>query len=460
MRIAIIGGGISGLTAAYLLQHHHEIELFEANHVVGGHTNTISVAEGSRELAVDTGFIVFNHRTYPNFTHLLSRLGVAAQETEMSFSVRCDRSGLEWRGADLNGVFAQRKNLLNPRFYRMLLDLVRFNRRAAELLADVEDTLTVGEFFQRHPFSREFLDYYFRPMGSAVWSCPRETLDRFPIRFLVEFYRNHGLLNLRERPQWLVIQGGSREYVKSMIRGFEDRIRTSTPIEAVRRTSAGAAVRHRGGWQEFDHLIFACHSDQALRILGDQATPAEREVLTAFPYERNVAVLHTDVRQLPRSRRAWASWNYRLPVEASTSLGSAAPRESGSGGGAHKATVTYNMNILQRLQCREVYCVTLNPSVPIRPESVIRELVYHHPVFTSHRSAAQRRHGELIGALHTSYCGAYWGNGFHEDGVNSALAVCSHLDSLDGSWKVASMSDTSAISGGSPSRTHSAISST
>ena len=413
MKIAIIGAGISGLTAAYYLHEQHDITVFEGNSYIGGHTNTIDVDEGGERHAVDTGFIVFNHRTYPNFKKILDELGVESQPTTMTFSVKCDRTGLEYRGADLPGFFAQRRNLLRPRYYVFLRDMLRFNRLAQTTLADgagTDEAMTVRAFFERHPFSTEFMEHYFLPMGSAVWSCPRGVFMDFPIRFIVEFYKNHGMLAVKGRPQWRVIQGGSKQYIRPLTAHFADAIETDCAVQAVRRVGERVQVHTRRGEEFFDHVVFACHSDQALRILADSATATEREVLGTFPYEENVTLLHTDTSVLPVRRRAWAAWNYHVP-EVDTG----------------KATVTYNMNILQGLATRETYCVTLNGEKLIDPSHVIRRIVYHHPVFTSERSAAQRRHGELIDHQGISYCGAYWGNGFHEDGVNSALAVCDRL---------------------------------
>ena len=411
MRIGIVGAGISGLTVAYRLCDRHEVTVFEAGNSVGGHTNTIDVDLGDERYPIDTGFIVFNHRTYPNFTRLLAELKVESQPTSMSFSLRCDRSGLEYSGTGLNGLFAQRRNLFNPRFHRLLRDVFRFNRRAVELLNSADRSLTVGQYFARERYSREFIEQYFLPMASAVWSSPRGTIKDFPIRFIVEFYRNHGLLSINDRPQWRVICGGSKQYVAAMTRRFADSIHIRCPVESVVRRNDCVEVRTDRSSRLFDHVIFACHSDQGLRILGDDATPTEQELLSAFPYERNVALLHTDTSVLPRCRRAWASWNYLVPRD-----------DPG------KATVTYNMNILQRLQSRHVFCVTLNGEESVDPGRVIRRIVYHHPIFTIERSAAQRRHSEVINRNRTSFCGAYWGNGFHEDGVNSAFAVCQALE--------------------------------
>ncbi len=415
MDIAIIGGGISGLTAAYYLRPCHSVTLIEANDYVGGHTNTVDVELDGQEYAIDTGFIVFNDRTYPNYCRLLGALRVASQPTSMSFSVRCDRLGLEYRGADLNGLFAQRRNLVNPNFYRLIGDIFRFNRRATELFDELDESLTVSDFFRRERFSEAFLQYYFLPMGSAIWSCPRGQFEQFPIRFIIEFYRHHGLLSVRNRPQWRVIRGGSRNYVKAMIRGFSDNILTGCRVTSVVRDPEGVDVYTDNWRRRFDHVVFACHSDQALAILGRDATSLERELLSAIPYERNVAVLHTDESLLPRCRRAWASWNYHLPF-------------AGGEHGTEKTTVTYNLNILQGLTSPHVFCVTLNGEPHIKPERIIQRMVYHHPVFTVGRAAVQRRHPELIDQFHTSFCGAYWGNGFHEDGVKSALAVCEVLN--------------------------------
>jgi predicted NAD/FAD-binding protein len=409
MKIAIIGAGISGLVAAYKLSRQHEITLFEANDYIGGHTSTVDVETETGSLAVDTGFIVFNDRTYPNFNKLLDELNVPSQPTTMSFSVRCDRTGLEYRGADLNGLFAQRRNLLNPKFLRLLYDLVKFEKHASWLLESQDETMTVKQFFAKTRVSQAFIEHYFIPMGSAVWSCPADKLLAFPMSFILQFYRNHGLLGLRDRPQWKVIRGGSREYVKKLVASFRDRIRLQTPVQQVRRSPDEVEICLTDSSENFDHVIFACHSDQALRLLQCPSN-TERELLGAFAYERNQVVLHTDTSLLPRSRRAWACWNYHRPQHNAT-----------------QATVTYNMNMLQTLRSRETYCVTLNETQWIDPSKVLRQFNFSHPVFTSQRASAQARHRDLIDSDRTSYCGAYWGNGFHEDGVNSALAVCERL---------------------------------
>ena len=413
MKLAIVGSGISGLVAAYRLHADHEITLFEANNYLGGHTNTVDVELDGERHAIDTGFIVFNDWTYPHFIALLDELGVASQPTTMGFSVCDEHTGLEYNGETLNSLFAQRRNLLSPRFYRMLADIMRFNRQARKMVARSSDETTVGEFLAQHKYSRAFIDQYLLPMGAAIWSCPTGTFSEFPIRFIVEFYQNHGLLSVVHRPTWRVIQGGSRTYVQAMTRTFHDRIRLQSPVQSLRRFASCVEVQLQGGQTErFDHVIMACHSDQALQILREQATSIEREVLGSFPYSQNVAVLHTDSAVLPQARRAWASWNYRLTSSAASTSA---------------ATVTYNMNILQRLESRHTFCVTLNDESRIAPERVLRRFHYQHPIFTTRRAAAQARHQELLTANRTSYCGAYWGNGFHEDGVKSALAVVEAL---------------------------------
>jgi predicted NAD/FAD-binding protein len=416
MRIAIIGAGISGLTAAYRLCTTHDLTLFEANDYVGGHTNTVDVEWNGEHQVIDTGFIVFNDWTYPQFIKLLEELGVSSRPTSMSFSVRCDAAGLEYNGSSLNGLFAQRRNLVRPSFYRMLADILRFNREAPDLVLNRSgaEESTVGEFLARYRYSREFADHYLLPMGAAIWSCPLGTFENFPIRFIVEFYLHHGLLSIRHRPTWRVIEGGSRSYVAKMTEPFRDRIQLNSPIDKVQRLPHEVLLHPRNGpVQAFDHVVFACHSDQALSMLLDP-TPTERDVLSEFPYGRNVAVLHTDPRVLPKRQRAWASWNYHLPAPSPCRT-------------ALPATVTYYMNRLQHLRSKFTFNVTLNSDEQIDPARVLRRFEYHHPIFTVRRAAAQARHRELINVNRTSYCGAYWGNGFHEDGVVSALRVCEAL---------------------------------
>ena len=416
MKVAIIGAGISGLTAAYRLSTVHDVTVFEANDYLGGHTNTVDVELDGERHAIDTGFIVFNDWTYPKFIALLNELNVKSVPTSMSFSVRCDARNLEYNGSSVNGLFSQRLNLIRPSFYRMLRDILRFNKEASEVLrtASVAGEKTVGEYLAQNRYSREFAEHYLLPMGSAIWSCPVGTFESFPIRFIVEFYKNHGLLSVRNRPVWRVIEGGSRSYVTQMVKRFQDRISLNTPIEKVERLTDAVVVTAKNRPPEkFDHVVFGCHSDQCLRMLADP-TSVEKSVLSEFPYERNIAILHTDKSVLPSKRRAWAAWNYLLnPRSSSQDL--------------HPATVTYQMNILQHLKSRHSFNVTLNSDKNISPVKVLRRFEYSHPVFTVRRAAMQARHSELINTNRTSYCGAYWGNGFHEDGVVSAIRVCDAL---------------------------------
>jgi len=405
MKIAIIGGGISGLTCAWQLHSSHELTVFEAGDQPGGHSNTVEFDRNGRRFQVDTGFIVYNDRTYPNFMKLLNHLGVEGIATEMSFAVRCDRTGIEYCGSGLNGVFAQRRNLFRLSFLQMVADILRFNREGTRDAEVVDHSETVRHYLIRGGYSQAFADHYLLPMGAAIWSCPRGTFGEFPIRFILEFYRNHGLLALRNRPQWYTIPGGSRRYVNQLVRPYRDRIRLRTPVRSVRRSADGVFVITDQGEQRFDEVVFACHSDQALRML-DAPTQLEASVLAGFPYEMNEAVLHTDTSILPKAQRAWSAWNYRIGVEPES-----------------RATITYNMNILQHIQSNETFCVTLNDTQGIDPEKVISRHRYAHPIFSTQRAELQKKHPQLIRQNRTSFCGAYWGNGFHEDGVNSALAV-------------------------------------
>jgi predicted NAD/FAD-binding protein len=409
MKIAIIGSGVSGLMSARLLHRTHQVKIFEANNYIGGHTNTVEVDVDEKSHAIDTGFIVFNERTYPNFVALLDELQVRSQPTAMSFSVRCDRSGLEYNGTNLNGLFAQRSNLFNRHFLRMTRDIFRFNREGTELRTLVADDMTVADFVESFGYSREFVEHYLLPMGAAIWSCPNGVFEQFPIRFILEFYHNHGLLSLRDRPTWRVIQGGSQSYVGPLIEPFRGRIRLNCPVRSVRRREDSVTVLCSAGQEEFDEVIFACHSDQALQLLAEP-TSQEQRVLSAFPYTSSVATLHTDESILPRSRRAWAAWNYRIRPDQNS-----------------RSTVTYNMNLLQRIQSRNTFLVSLNEEDAINPNKKLATFQYSHPSFTTDRSQMQSQHDSLIRRNRTSYCGAWWGAGFHEDGVNSALAVCRHF---------------------------------
>jgi predicted NAD/FAD-binding protein len=410
MRIAIVGTGIAGNTAAYKLRKEHDITVYEASSYVGGHTNTIDVAEGDRTIAVDTGFIVFNDRTYPNFIELLDEIGQASQPSLMSFSVSSGDGRLEYNGAGLNALFAQRRNILRPPFFRMIRDILRFNKEALATLPFEEDGQTVGGYLLKHGYSREFMDDYLVPMAAAIWSAEPVAIHEMPLQFLVRFFDNHGLLQLKDRPVWRVIRGGSREYVEKMVAGHRDRIRLDTPVTAVIRHQSGVEiVSDRFGRECYDAVFLACHSDQALALL-DAPTAVEREVLGAIRFQDNEAVLHTDASVLPKRRRAWAAWNYHIPEDPTRHV-----------------AVTYNMNMLQGLECEQQYCVTLNNDRQIDPSKVIRRIQYQHPVYSREAVAAQLRQAE-VNAGRTYFCGAYWRNGFHEDGVVSALNAIAHFE--------------------------------
>jgi len=410
MKIAIIGTGIAGNVAAYKLRQDHDITVFESAGYVGGHSNTVDVYEGGRRIAVDTGFIVFNNRTYPNFIELLDEIGQASQQSDMSFSVQSESGGLEYCGSTLNGLFAQRRNLLKPGFYRMIRDILRFNQTAVLAAAQLDPGHTLGEFLRENRYGTEFIDYYLVPMAAAIWSAEPGAILAMPVRFLVRFFKNHGLLQINDRPVWRVIKGGSREYVTKLVDGHRDRIRLNSPVTSLRRIDDTVELHSVSGGRElFDFVFMACHSNQALALLRDP-TPAEREVLGAIGYQPNEAILHTDASLMPSRHRAWAAWNYHVPRD---------PRQ-------HVA-VTYNMNILQRLDVSQQYLVTLNDDRRIDPDKIIRRVQYEHPVLSAEAVAAQARQAEL-NCDRTFYCGAYWRNGFHEDGVVSAIDAVKHFE--------------------------------
>lgn len=409
MRIAIVGGGISGLTAAHLLHRRHAIEVFEAQHRIGGHTHTVEVdVEGERH-AVDTGFIVFNEKTYPLFTRLLAELEVESQPTDMSFGVSCERTGLEWGSRGLRGVLAQPGNLLRGSFRRMLRDVLRFNREAPALLSSEDEKLTLGDYLCGGGYSEGFAEHYAIPMGAAIWSADPTSFLRIPATTFARFFANHGLLQTRPSLPWRVVRGGSARYLERLAAPLRDRIRVGCPVLSVRRREDGVELCSPLGLHEFDRVVLAVHSDEALAMLADPS-PLEREVLASIAYQENRVVLHTDASLLPRRAAARASWNYRVP------------RATGS-----RARVTYDMNRLQGIASRRPLLVTLNGDDGIAPERVLQRFVYHHPVFDARAVAAQKLHGEINGLRRTHWCGAWWGHGFHEDGVRSALTACAPL---------------------------------
>ena len=407
MKIAIIGSGIAGLTCAHLLNRRHDVTVFEAGDWVGGHTHTVQVSVEGRQYDVDTGFIVFNDWTYPNFIRLLGQLGVSFKPTEMSFSVSDPDSGLEYNGNNLNSLFAQRRNLLSPGFWGMLRDILRFNKQAQRDLIElrIDADMTLDDYLKAGGYGERFILHYIVPMGAAIWSMPMAEMLNFPLQFFVRFFKNHGLLSVSDRPQWQVVEGGSSAYIAPLTAAFKDRIRLNCPVKRVDRDEHGVVIHSPAGIEHFDKVVFACHSDQALQMLASPSE-AERAILGALPYADNEVVLHTDTQLLPTRKLAWASWNYRL-----------------SGAGHTHAAVTYDMNILQGIESDTTFCVSLNQSAGINPDKVLARFTYAHPQFSLRAVAAQNRWAELDGVRHTHYCGAYWANGFHEDGVVSALRV-------------------------------------
>jgi predicted NAD/FAD-binding protein len=411
MRIAIIGTGISGMTSAYLLSEDHEVVVYEANGYIGGHTNTVDVILDGRTYAVDTGFIVFNENTYPQFIKLMKRLGVAWQDSVMSFSVQCEKTGLEFSPSTLNSLFIQRRNLLRPSFYRMLWDVTRFKRDAEALLKSDDYKLTLTAFLTDKGYSRVFVEHFIIPMGAAIWSADPVKFNEFPARYFAQFFKNHGFLNVKDQPQWLTIKGRSRQYIKPITQPYADRIRLNCPVASIRRLADGVEIQPQNQPPEkFDQVVIAAHSDQALAMLDDP-TDIEKNILGTIPYQENQTVLHCDESLLPSKKAAWASWNYHIPEE---DLG--------------RVAVTYDMNILQRIGAPKELCVSLNLAEAIDPDKIFREMTYHHPVYNPESLAARNGHREINGINRTYYAGAYWGYGFHEDGVVSAVEVCHHFN--------------------------------
>ena len=413
MRVAVVGAGIAGLYVAWRLSAAHDVTVFEAADHAGGHTNTVDVDYGGRQWSIDTGFIVFNDWTYPNFIAMLGELGVAWQSSNMSFSLRCERTGLEYNGTSVNSLFAQRRNLLRPSFLRMIADILRFNARAKAWLAapDSRD-VTLGEFIAAGGYSRQFVEHYIVPMGRAIWTAEANAMLGFPARFFIGFFDRHGFLNVDDRPVWQTVRGGSREYVRALLATMKARVRLATPVVSVRRLPSHVLLRTRAGDVEaFDQVFLACHSDQALALL-EAPTPAEQSALGALPYAASEAILHTDTSLLPRRRLAQAAWNYHLLRN---------PQEP--------VALTYDMNVLQDLRHAPVrFLVTLNHRDAIDPSRILRSFEYAHPVYTPAGVAAQARHRELNGVQRTYFCGAYWRSGFHEDGVVSAQTALAHFD--------------------------------
>jgi predicted NAD/FAD-binding protein len=416
MKIAVVGSGISGLSAAYYLSGDHEVHLYEADRRLGGHTATIDVRTEDESLAIDTGFIVFNDWTYPNFIALMDELGVASQPTSMSFSVSDRQNGLEYAGSSLDTLFAQRRNVVSPRFLRMLWDILRFNTKVEQDLAanPALGAWTLGQYLREYGYSTAFCNSYLVPMGAAIWSSGNAVMDAFPLEFFIRFFRNHGLLNIRNRPQWRFIRGGSRQYIDPLSAPYRQGIRLNAGVRTVMRRQLHqgrlqACVSTDHHHEYYDEVVFACHSDQALRLLGD-ASEKEKSILGAIPYTKNKVVLHRDTRLLPHSRKVWSSWNVLL-----------------QGNEERYPVLTYNMNILQQLQSRHTWCVTLNSTDSIDPKLIHSSHEYEHPLFTLDGIRAQQRWQEINGVNQTWFCGAWWRYGFHEDGVWSAKRVADTL---------------------------------
>ena len=409
MRIAIVGSGISGLSAAWLLSRQHDVVLFEANDYLGGHTDTHRVEVDGRTLEVDTGFIVHNPGNYPLLTRLFDELGVATQPTTMGFSVQDARSGLEYNATSLDGLFCQRRNLASPRFWGMLRDLARFYRAAPALLDDDRPGPSLGEYLDANRYGTAFRDQHLVPMASALWSSPEQSVLAFPAKYLVQFMANHHMLQLTGRPEWRVVRGGSRRYVETMMARWDVQVRLSSPVRGIVRDAHGVSLRCDAGSERFDQVVLACHSDQALALLGD-ASDGEREILGAIRYQANDTVLHTDARLLPRHRKAWAAWNAHLPADP-----------------ALACTVSYCMNLLQGLPGDTPLIVTLNRTRDIDPARILQRRQYAHPVHTHAAVAAQARKHEIQGVQRTWFAGAYWGWGFHEDGIRSGVDVAQGL---------------------------------
>ena len=411
MKIAIIGSGISGLTASYLLNRKHDITLFEKNDYIGGHTHTHEIENDNKIWNVDSGFIVYNEKTYPNFIKLLNMLGVERQLTRMGFSVKSPNKNLEYAGHSLNGLFAQRSNLFRPSFIRILGGMKRFNKEARKDLPSLNKEMTLGEYLFNNNFSEEFIDNYIIPIGAAIWSTKPSNMLNIPALFFIRFFENHGFLQILDRPKWWVIKGGSKQYVKKIISGFEKDIRLSTSVHTIVRKENSVIIKYGSNNQEeqFDAVVLATHSDQALKLL-QKPTEKEKEILSLLPYQRNDAILHYDHSILPKRKLAWSSWNYFL-----------------DGNTNDPVALTYNMNILQSLKSSKTFCVTLNKLEMVNKNKTIKNLSYEHPLFTTDGVNAQKRKREISGQNNTFYCGAYWHNGFHEDGVVSALDVCSQF---------------------------------
>jgi predicted NAD/FAD-binding protein len=413
MKIAIIGAGISGNTLAYYLNPHHQIALFESNDRIGGHSHTHHIDIFNQKVSVDTGFIVFNKKTYPNFLKLLHELKVPYENSAMSFSVKDSQKDFEYNGTNFNALFAQRKNFINPSFYKMIREILRFNKSSIILLRSDEE-ISLGDYLKREGYSDFFKKYYILPMGSAIWSSNIKTMMQFPAKFFIQFFNNHGMLNINDRPQWLTISGGSINYVNKMIKSFRKKIKLNQNIKYVERKKDYIAIYHKDRVEKFDWVFFACHSDEALKLIKSPNSD-EKNILKAIPYTDNEVILHYDDHFMPKRKLAWAAWNYHIDDNANS-----------------PASLTYNMNILQNLKTEAPLLVTLNPLQKINKKKIIKTLSYAHPQYSLRSIEAQSRYHLISGVNRTSFAGAYWGNGFHEDGVKSALDAIQQFNAVHG----------------------------
>jgi len=413
MKIAIIGSGISGNTLAYYLNSNHQITLFESNSRVGGHSHTHEIEISNQKVNVDTGFIVFNKKTYPHFINLLHELKVPYENSAMSFSVKDSQKDFEYNGTNLNALFAQRKNLISLTFYKMIKEILRFNKNSTLMLKNNEE-ISLGEYLNREAYSDFFKKYYILPMGSAIWSSDIKTMMAFPAKFFIRFFDNHGMLNVNDRPQWLTISGGSINYVKKLIAPFEGKIKLNTHIKFIDRKNDHVEIQFYDRAEKFDWVFFACHSDEALKLIKSP-TQNEKDILQSIPYTDNEVILHFDERFMPRRKLAWAAWNYHINQDS-----------------ALPVSLTYNMNILQNLKINVPILVTLNPQEKIDKHKIIKKLSYAHPQYSLKSIEAQSKYHLISGVNRTSYAGAYWGNGFHEDGVKSAIDAIKQFNKVHG----------------------------
>ncbi len=408
MKLAVIGTGISGLVVAYLMRKRFELTVYEANDYVGGHTNTVKLNRPYGDYDIDTGFIVFNSRTYPKFLQLLRRLNVGWQETNMGFSVRDDKIDFEYSSESLLKFFAQKQNLIRGDIYRLIWDILRFNRQSGDFLLTGCESTTLLDYLIHENYSQVFIDHFIIPMGAAIWSSNVNQMSNFPAYSFIRFFKNHGILNVVNRVVWRVVKKGSASYVKKIVSHLCGLIRLKTPVNSISRSGNSVQVFSKDGVATYDHVVLATHSDQALRLLKD-ASDEEQKILGAIPYQKNIAILHTDESMLPKRKRAWSSWNFLMPSN---------PQEN--------VCVSYNMNKLQSLNAEETFIVTLNSNL-IHPQKIIKRFEYEHPLFTQDSVEAQKKHDLINGKNRTWFCGAYWRYGFHEDGVVSALRICQHF---------------------------------